>query len=136
MSRSANDRQVGGSHYASAFQHWDMVDDYGVGYLEGCATKYVARWRKKFGLQDLEKAAHFTEKLLENIKTKGRKPYGLVPADVVARFNEENKLDAVESMVIYRLCTWEELEDVEEALRGIRSLIASVPVVVTQDQSL
>lgn len=59
-----NLKQVGGAHYKAAYQHWDFVTDIGLEYLEGCATKYVLRWRQKNGLQDLEKARHYVEKLI------------------------------------------------------------------------
>ena len=62
---SANDRQVAGSHYQSAYQHWDFVADTGMPYLLGCATKYLTRWRKKNGVQDLEKAIHYIDKAIE-----------------------------------------------------------------------
>ena len=64
---AANDRQVGGDHYQSPIQHWDLItENLGPVYLIGCATKYVARNRFKNGKQDLEKALHFVEKLLES----------------------------------------------------------------------
>ena len=62
---SANDRQIGGDHYKGEYQHWDFVVDTGQGYLDGCVTKYVSRWRKKNGVQDLEKALHYFEKAKE-----------------------------------------------------------------------
>ncbi len=62
---SANNRQVAGSHYSGKFQHWDWVIDTGVNYLIGNATKYVSRYPKKNGLQDLEKALHYVQKLEE-----------------------------------------------------------------------
>lgn len=65
---SANDRQVGGTHYASAsgFQHWDaMAAMFGAVWFIGCATKYGSRHTKKKGREDLEKAAHYLEKLAE-----------------------------------------------------------------------
>ena len=62
---SANDKQVGGSHYRAQVQHWDMVADHQLNYFEGQITKYVMRARKKNGKQDLEKAMHFLEKYLE-----------------------------------------------------------------------
>lgn len=63
----ANDRQVGGNHYAapSGFQHWDFVAANGLNYFEGQITKYVARCRKKNGMEDLKKAMHFLEKYME-----------------------------------------------------------------------
>ena len=64
---TANDRQVGGEHYKDGElpQHWDLVDMYGWDYFQGQITKYLMRWRKKNGIQDLEKAAHFLQKYIE-----------------------------------------------------------------------
>jgi len=65
---SANDRQVGGSHYAGEIQHWDFVIANDLDYFQGQITKYVTRWKKKNGVKDLEKAQHFLEKYLEEIR--------------------------------------------------------------------
>jgi len=63
---SANDRQVGGDHYHQVkIQHWDWAVSEGLDYFQGCITKYVARWRKKGGIEDLKKAAHYLEKYIE-----------------------------------------------------------------------
>lgn len=67
---SANDRQVGGTHYKDAAhggeEHWDRIwRAYGAGYFVGCITKYVERYQLKNGVQDLEKARHFLDKLIE-----------------------------------------------------------------------
>lgn len=65
-STRANDRQVGGDHYQKKeYQHWDWVCDINLHYLLACATKYVARWRDKNGVQDLEKSVHYLEKAME-----------------------------------------------------------------------
>lgn len=61
----ANDRQVGGAHYHSEIQHWDFVLANDIPYMEAQIIKYVYRWRKKGGIQDLKKAQHFLEKLIE-----------------------------------------------------------------------
>lgn len=65
---AANDRQVGGAHYQtpSNLQHWDIVFLFDLGYFEGQITKYVFRWRKKNGVEDLKKARHFLDKLIEH----------------------------------------------------------------------
>lgn len=67
---SANDRQIGGEHYKkhgkTGEEHWDRQWRlYGPGYFIGCITKYVERYADKNGLQDLEKARHFLDKLIE-----------------------------------------------------------------------
>ena len=64
---AANDIQVAGGHYRmDGEQHWDRQWKlHGRGYFVGCITKYVERYDKKNGIQDLEKAKHFLEKLIE-----------------------------------------------------------------------
>ena len=62
---SANERQVGGNHYLREYQHWDIVNDFGLDYFQGQITKYVMRWRDKGGVQDLRKAQHFLAKYIE-----------------------------------------------------------------------
>lgn len=69
---AANDRQVGGDHYTVAtgvcphcrgiIQHWDLYGD--MPYLVGQVTKYATR--SKNGFEDLEKAMHFLQKLIES----------------------------------------------------------------------
>lgn len=63
----ADDRQVAGTHYKTdGEQHWTrMFRMFGPGYFIGCITKYVERYRKKNGLEDLLKAQHFLDKLIE-----------------------------------------------------------------------
>lgn len=61
----ANDKQVAGDHYKSAIEPWDAIEAWGLGYLDGSAVKYLARWRKKNGVEDVMKAIHFLEKLVE-----------------------------------------------------------------------
>lgn len=61
----ANDKQVAGNHYKSAIEPWDAIEAWGLGYLDGSAVKYLARWRKKNGVEDIMKAIHFLEKLVE-----------------------------------------------------------------------
>jgi Protein of unknwon function (DUF3310) len=63
---SANSRQEGGTHYKSLkIQPWDYIASNEIGYFEGTAIKYLTRWKDKGGIQDLRKAAHFIQKLIE-----------------------------------------------------------------------
>ncbi len=61
----ANSRQVGGDHYKTKIEHWDYVLANDIPYLEAQIIKYLTRWRKKNGLQDVLKAKHFLDKLIE-----------------------------------------------------------------------
>jgi hypothetical protein len=115
-----NDNQVGGSHYKSGYQHWDFVLDCLAGlYLEGCITKYVARWRKKNGLQDILKAKHYLEKLMEQCDAEylGKQTFTweVSPVD---RFCLANSLGPLEGRVMYLCATWENMRDLRE-LEGV-----------------
>lgn len=63
---AANDSQVGGSHYSNQkIQHWDYVVANNIPYLEAQVIKYVSRHKAKNGMEDLKKAKHMLEKLIE-----------------------------------------------------------------------
>lgn len=62
----ALDTQVGGNHYKNlAIQPVEYIFKNNLGYFEGCVIKYVTRWKDKGGVQDLEKAKHFLELLID-----------------------------------------------------------------------
>lgn len=64
---SARTTQVGGSHYQtpSGMQPFDVIDAFGLDFYEGNALKYLLRWRKKNGVEDLKKAQHYINVLIE-----------------------------------------------------------------------
>lgn len=67
---SENDRQIGGTHYRDSAkggeQHWDMMWRlYREAWFVGSITKYLFRYRKKNGVEDLKKARHYLDKLIE-----------------------------------------------------------------------
>jgi hypothetical protein len=71
--------QIGGDHYArKAVQPWEAMEAWMsheafIGYLQGNVIKYMARWRDKGGVQDLAKAAHYLQKLIE-VASAGQTP--------------------------------------------------------------
>lgn len=127
---SANEIQHGGSHYknTTGIQHWDLCCDYGVGYMEGCATKYVYRWRLKNGLEDLQKAEHFVVKLIEKVEARTYPAYGKVPLHVVYQFCEENKVGCLERDFLAKMFAWTSREELDSALEDVRALIMNFKV--------
>lgn len=116
--------QVGGDHYQAEYAHWDWCAETGLGYLEGNATKYLARFRKKHGRLDLEKAASYVQKLLT--------VPGLVPArerlgyspERLARFTRAAGLTGShEARLIVLIDSWRTDNDLRDVLRGIQELI-------------
>lgn len=70
-SNRADDLQVGGDHYKNmgvqpwkAMESW-MTPEQFAGFLRGNAIKYLARCDAKGGLDDVKKARHYIDKLIE-----------------------------------------------------------------------
>lgn len=58
--------QEGGDHYKDMpIQPVEYIHANKLGYFEGCVIKYVSRWKKKNGIEDLKKARHFIDLLIE-----------------------------------------------------------------------
>ena len=121
---AANERQIGGDHYRSEYQHWDFVENNGLGYLEGCATKYATRWRNKHGRQDLEKAKHYVDKLMElHMSARHRVRRGQASPEELNLFCDANHLSQVERMVVVSLSNWNSLDDLRGANLAIDHLL-------------
>lgn len=59
-------RQVGGDHYKGlVIQPFEYIMANSIPFAEGCAIKYLTRWRAKGGIEDLRKARHFIDLLIE-----------------------------------------------------------------------
>lgn len=70
----ASDTQVGGDHYKQLgdFQPWDVLSKWLTpeeyrGYQKGVAIAYLARERSKGGDQDIRKAVHHLQRLVEEL---------------------------------------------------------------------
>lgn len=63
---TALDHQVGGEHYkAQTIQPIQYIMENELDFCEGNIVKYVTRWKFKGGLQDLKKARHYLDFLIE-----------------------------------------------------------------------
>lgn len=60
-----NSIQIGGTHYQTPIQPWDYILANSLGFLEGNIIKYVTRYKAKNGVEDLKKARHYLDKLIE-----------------------------------------------------------------------
>ena len=57
-------KQVGGTHYQMAIEPIDYIVKNDLGYREGNVIKYITRYKKKNGQEDLLKAMHYLEMIL------------------------------------------------------------------------
>lgn len=117
--------QVGGTHYSAAFQHWDWAAETGLGYLEGNASKYLARHRKKGGRQDLEKALSYVEKraaVEAPDRPAGERP-GRDPVKLTRFLLAAGLMDTPEGELIQELDGWLTEGALRNVAAGIQELI-------------
>lgn len=59
-------KQIGGDHYKTMkIQPAEFIEENGLSYLQGNAIKYICRFRDKNGIEDLRKAKHYIDMLIE-----------------------------------------------------------------------
>jgi len=59
-------KQEGGKHYKElTIQPVEYIHRNKLGFCEGSVIKYITRWRAKGGVEDLRKARHFIDLLIE-----------------------------------------------------------------------
>ena len=63
-------KQVGGNHYLKyKISPVEFIIKNNIGFVEGNIIKYILRFKEKGGVQDLEKAKHYIELLIESSKS-------------------------------------------------------------------
>ncbi len=65
----AIDKQEGGSHYKRLkIQPIEYIQANGLSYEQGNVVKYITRYKEKGGVEDLLKAIHYIDLIIEDIK--------------------------------------------------------------------
>ena len=63
---NATDKQIGGTHYKQLkIQPTEFIHANNIPFIEGNIIKYVIRHKHKNGLQDLVKAKHYIDLLIQ-----------------------------------------------------------------------
>lgn len=66
LNESTLSKQIGGSHYKEfEIQPVEFIHKNGLNFLEGNIIKYTCRYKSKGGIEDLQKAKHYIEMLIE-----------------------------------------------------------------------
>jgi hypothetical protein len=66
MKETALNTQVGGSHYKDmVIQPVEFIEKNNLGFCVGNVIKYVCRYKSKNGIEDLKKAKHYLEILID-----------------------------------------------------------------------
>ena len=66
MNDTALSQQVGGSHYKNmVIQPVEFIEKNNLGFCAGNVIKYICRYKNKNGIEDLKKARHYIDLLIE-----------------------------------------------------------------------
>lgn len=124
---TANERQVGGSHYkGSGYQHWDMAADADLRHQEAAASKYLARWDLKgLPVQDLEKTIHYVEKLIELVLEGRRNAQQRAPTarETMQFYCDSNGFSGPKRTALFVLVTWRNVRDLSVLANMIREML-------------
>lgn len=129
MSEKANDYQVAGTHYKTAYEHWDFTLAVGMLGLEYAATKYLSRYGKKGQpVADLEKVVHYIVKIRENASlclayAERTRPAKAFIHEQVTAFCRANEIVGHANGAIRLLSDWETTVELDNALVLVRALI-------------
>lgn len=133
----ADHKQVGGSHYKDkAVQPWEVIERNRMGFFDGNALKYLMRYRDKGGVEDLRKAVHYIEKLIEMEAAVPDPKVGARIATLAEEFREmEKRASQTAPSPIAGARLMESMMDAEMPnLRDIFAMMALVGLVQTQDR--
>jgi len=71
LSVSALDKQIGGNHYSGfKIQPIEFIVKNKLSFIQGCIIKYICRFEKKNGIEDLEKIKHYCDLQIHLLKNK------------------------------------------------------------------
>lgn len=120
--------QVGGDHYAGDYQHWDWAIDTQLPPMEYAATKYITRWWKKNGVQDLDKARSHLVKLKG---TAARQPGWLAGNrhnknfDLLTKYLDSTEVPEPERTLIIMIDGLTSAADLDRAIEQVDKFIAT-----------
>lgn len=130
MQSQTHVEQVGGNHYQGEYQHWDMVEEYRVSYLEANATKYLQRWEDKGGVQDLRKAISYLDKRIKLVEAEqdinsfiSRGRAFSVPYMKMVRWFDSCSMKSSERTICAIVLNWDSVDDLNTAIGLIEQLI-------------
>lgn len=118
----ANNKQIDGTHYQNdqGIQHWDYAAHHNMGYLEGCATKYICRiYLKGQPLEDLEKSIHYVEKMIDQ-ESKSR--CDRVNIEELGALKKGYNLNMRQIWCIYYLTKWDDVDTLRQVVKMLEPI--------------
>lgn len=113
-----NVQQVGGAHYNQQIQPWDEFKRLNVSWAQGEVSKYLCRWPKKGGVQDLEKALSIVKKFQVPIAPKTQRFISYYP-EFLEQYREMYGPKYEDFVFCMKLTLREEWYRVEPVLKGL-----------------
>lgn len=121
----ANEQQIGGGHYkdAQAWQHWDFVEAVGpLPYMEAQIIRYISRHRNKDGRKDIQKAIHFTTKLIE-LRDGTVNDSRVLRIEQTEKWCRVNQINDPERQIIMLVVNWTRIKELFDAIDLMRNIL-------------
>lgn len=126
---SALGNQIGGNHYKDrGIQPIEYIIKNKIGFCEGNVIKYITRWRYKNGVQDLIKAKHYLEFILEFNTKRGVNLANYSPTIPPRDYASKNNLTNIEAYIIRAMTVWDQFQWIgglliERSIKMVNKLI-------------
>lgn len=114
-------------HYTGKIQPIDFIMDANLPFVEGSALKYVCRYQKKNGLEDLEKADWYLDRLIERISNNPSSVYVYRPRKyLLDDFIHAQGLESREQVIVKIIVEYGSMNDRGYALNLAKIQLASI----------
>lgn len=114
-------------HYSGPLQPIDFINDANIPFCEGNIVKYVCRYQKKNGLEDLEKADWYLDRLIERISVDPSSVYVYRPRTILLDdFINAQGLESREQVIVKIAVEYGSMNDRGYALQLAKTQLASI----------
>lgn len=105
-------------------QLWDYLIAINAPFMEGNIAKYVLRWRKKNGVQDLEKALDYIDKKIDAIRFGAPSFRETWPQQkLLKQMLFDNEVPTAEAEIIEMILHWRTMYSLYEVQNRINELM-------------
>lgn len=121
------DKEVGGKHYSEmVIEPIELIDALNLDFSQGNIVKYISRYRHKKGLEDLEKALHYS---MMNICADQWHRVKLNPDDIIER---HKKLMVKMYCILNGLSDWENMIIMHAVSRQYKKCSEEIQQLITK----
>lgn len=90
-------------HYDGKYQPIDFIENWQLGFTEGCIVKYISRHKKKNGKEDVKKTVWYLSVLKARVQADRFERHKITGSISLKEFSEAQQLGIMEENILYCL---------------------------------